>query len=40
MYAEIKSNFLSNSHDENYFLNLGTLDNAGGSSSIGETFGS
>ena len=33
------SNFPSNTHQEDYFLNLDELDNVGGSSSVGDTSG-
>ena len=34
MYVDMKSNFLTSIHEEDYLLNLDALDNAGGSSSV------
>lgn len=40
MSAEIISNFSSSAHEEDYFLDLDTLDNAGGLASMSSTSGS
>ena len=40
MYVDKEFNFSSSMLEEDYLLNLDALDNAGGSSSIGDTLGS
>ena len=40
MSVDMESKFSYNAHEEEYFLNLDALDNAGCSSSVGDTLAS